>query len=161
MKKKFFIGLFIFAAIGLFIFAHIVLKQNNSEYQPQQNINAPIEIPGDSIIHYEDAIKIDKPIVALFYVDWCGYCRKFMPVFGEIAKKYTDKYTFAAINCDNPQYSDVIKEFHIMGFPSLFIIDNKINHKFSMNIAGTVDKKVMQEELDNYFKIHEKLSNLN
>ena len=42
MKKKFFIGLFVVVTICLFVFAHIVLKQNEKQYQAQQNLSAPI-----------------------------------------------------------------------------------------------------------------------
>lgn len=154
MKKKFFIGLFIFAAVGLFIFAHIVLKHNdNQAYRTQQNLNAPIEIPDESIVTYEEALKLDKPFILMFYVDWCSYCRRFMPVFGEIAKEYKDKYTFAVINCDYPQYAEIIKNFHIMGFPTIFLVDNKINHKFSLNLAATTNKSIFKEEINNYLNV--------
>lgn len=149
MKKKFFIGLFIVAAIGLFIFADIVLKANNG-YTPQTNLDAPIEIPVESILTMDEASQIDKPIVALFYVDWCGYCRKFMPVFGKIANKYKNDYSFVVVNCDNYENKKLVDDFHIVGFPSLFIIDNRLNHNFSMNMAATSDEKVMKEELNNY-----------
>lgn len=149
MKKKFFIGLFIVAAIGLFTFAGIVLKSNNS-YSTQTNLQAPIEIPAESVITMEEASQINKPIVAMFYVDWCGYCRRFMPVFGKFARKYKNDYSFAVINCDNYENRKLVDDFHIIGFPSLFIIDNELNHKFSMNMAATSDEKVMKEELENY-----------
>ena len=157
MKKKIFITLFILAAIGLLIFLCVLFKKNTTSYTPQQNLEAPIEIPDTGIISIQEAEKIDKPVVALFYVDWCGYCRNFMPVFGEFANKYKNDYSFAAINCDNPQYKNLVEEFHIMGFPSLFIIDNKINHKFSLNMASAAEKSVMKEELDNYLKVRENI----
>lgn len=150
MKKKFFIGLFIFASIGLFIFAHIVLKNNSMQYTPQQNLSAPIEIPDKNIITYEEAKSIDKPIVMMFYVDWCTYCRKFMPVFGEMARRYKDTYSFTVINCDNPDNTELLKVFHISGFPTLFLVDKKINHKFTLNMAGTVQPNILKEELDDY-----------
>ena len=94
MKKKFFIGLFVVVSICLFVFAHIVLKQNEKQYQAQQNLSAPIEIPEKGVVSYEEAEKLDKPMVVMFYVDWCAYCRRFMPTFGEFAAKYKDKYSF-------------------------------------------------------------------
>ncbi len=152
-RKKFFVILFIAAAIGLFVFAGSVLREKEDSYQPQQNIQAPIEVPGEFILTIQEAEKTDKPIAAMFYVDWCSYCRKYMPVFVEFAKAYKDKYSFAAINCDRPENVDMVNKFHIMGFPSLFIIDNKINHKFSLNLAATTDESVMREELDNYLNV--------
>lgn len=159
MKKKFFIGLFIISAIGLFIFAHIVLKNNDAAYQPQQNLNAPIEIPNENVISYEEANALDKPIVVMFYVDWCSYCRKFMPVFGQLAKEYKNDYTFAVVNCDIPQNIKLINEFHIMGFPSLFVVDNELNHRFSMNMASTTDKAIMKEELNNFLSFRKSIIN--
>ena len=158
MKKKFFIGLFVFAVVGLFIFAHLVLKNNEPKYEPQQvNLPAPIEIPATGVVSYEEAQNIDKPIVAMFYVDWCSYCRKYMPIFGELANFYKDKYSFVAINCDYPQYTKMVQDFHIMAFPSLFVIDNKIGHKFSLNMASTTSKSIAKEELDNYLKVRKNI----
>lgn len=156
MKKKFFIGLFIAAAIGLFVFAYVVLKSNDS-YTPQTNLQAPIEIPDAAILTMEEASHIEKPIVAMFYVDWCGYCRKFMPVFGKFANKYKNDYSFVVINCDNYENSKLIDDFHIVGFPSLFIIDNQINHRFSMHVAAVSDEKIMKEELDNYLTVRKNI----
>ncbi|MCD7878746.1 MAG: thioredoxin domain-containing protein [Candidatus Gastranaerophilales bacterium] len=155
MKKKFFIGLFIAAAIGLFVFAAIVLKPDDKK-PVQQNLNAPIEIPDTGIITIQEAESTDKPIVAMFYVDWCTYCRRFMPVFGEFAKSYKDKYTFAVVNCDYLENEKIIKDFHIMGYPSLFVIDNQLEHSFGLNPAGLMDKAVMKKELNDYLKLRDK-----
>lgn len=157
MKKKFFIALFVVAAICLFVFAHLVLKSSKPEYVPQENLKAPIEIPNKTIISYEEAIKINKPMLIMFYVDWCGYCIKYMPIFGELAKKYERKYSFVAVNCDKPENLDLVKTFHIVGFPSLFIYDKEINHKFTTHMAATMDNSIMIEELDNYLKVKENI----
>lgn len=157
MKKKFFTGLFIFASIGLFIFAYIVLKDNSNTYTPQQNLAAPIEITDKNIITYEEAKNIDKPIVVMFYVDWCTYCRKFMPVFGEMARRYKDSYSFAAINCDKPENAELLNVFHISGFPTLFLVDKKINHKFTLNMAGTAQPNILKEELDDYIEFRKNI----
>jgi len=157
MKKKFFISLFIITAIVFFVFVYFLFKNNNNSYQPQQNLQAPIEIPAENIITIQEAQTSDKPIVAMFYVDWCSYCRRFMPIFGEFAQKYKNDYTFVAINCDNPENINIVKDFHIMGFPSLFIIDNQINHKFTLNMAGTAEKSVMREELESYLKVRKNI----
>ena len=157
MKKKFFIGLFILTVISLFVFANFVLGQNERQYQAQQNLSAPIEIPDKGVITYEEALKIDKPMVALFYVDWCTYCRRFMPTFGEFAAKYKDKYSFVAINCDKAMYENMVKDFNIMGFPTVFIVDKKIDLKFSLQMASMADKSVMIKELDGYLNSRSKM----
>ena len=157
MKKKFFIGLFVIAAVGLFIFAHLVLRHNEPQQEIQQNLSAPIEIPDTNVMTYEEAEKLDKPMVVLFYVDWCTYCRRFMPIFGEFANKYKDKYSFAVINCDKLMYENMVKDFNIMGFPTVFVVDKKIDLRFSLQMASIGDKSVMTAELDRYLKSRSKM----
>ena len=157
MKKKFFIGLFIFAAIGLFIFAHFALRDNvpNSEIG-QQNIQAPIEIPATGILELPEAIKSDKPILTMFYVDWCGYCRRFMPIFSALSVVYKDKYTFAVVNCDKPENKAFVEQYYISDFPTLYIIDPKLDFEMTISQRATVEKKVMDRELSKYLNLRAK-----
>ena len=164
MKKRILtITLIIIAIVSVccFMFSSKVTVEPTSKtaYEPQRNLNAPIEIPSEEIISLKEAENINKPQVLLFYVDWCGYCRRFMPIFGEFANKYKDSYSFVAINCDNPENKAIVKKFHIMGFPSLFISDEKIGHTFPLHMASTVNKEILTEELDNYLKVKQNMLN--
>ena len=158
MKKKFFIGLFIVAAIGLFIFAHLALKNNEpkQEQTTQQNLRAPIEIPEGNIIPFEEAQKSEKPMIVMFYVDWCTYCRRFMPIFAQYSKELSDNFTFTIVNCDLPQHHKMVEEFYIIGFPTLYIVDKKLDFQYQLNHVVTVDKDVMIKELNRYSKLRMK-----
>ena len=41
----------------------------------------------------EEAKATGKPVVAVFYADWCGYCKKFAPTFAKIIKKSSSDET--------------------------------------------------------------------
>ncbi|MBQ4078310.1 thioredoxin fold domain-containing protein [bacterium] len=158
MKKKFFIGLFIFAAIGLFIFAHIVLRHNAQVEQAQQPaLQAPIEIPETGILQLSDAVKTNKPVLVMFYVDWCAYCRRFMPIFSALSVLHKDKYTFAVVNCDNPENKELVEKYHIGSFPTLYIVDEKLDFEMMIHPMATVDKKVMDRELLKYLNLRSKV----
>lgn len=158
MKKKFFIGLFIFAAIGLFIFAHIVLRHNAQVEQVQQPaLQAPIEIPATGILSLEEAVKSDKPVLAMFYVDWCTYCRRFMPMFGLFSLAYKDKFAFAAINCESPENKAIVEKYNVYGYPTLYIIDKKIDYEYSLNPMLFSDQENIKKELDKYLKLRSKV----
>ena len=43
-------------------------------------------------ISYEQALESNKPMVALFYVDWCGYCLRFMPKFKALSLLYGTRF---------------------------------------------------------------------
>lgn len=151
MKKRIFIGVLAAAIIGLLAYFGVSEKKN-TEYSAQQNINAPIEIPDVGIFPIQEITDTEKPVIALFYADWCTYCRRFMPEYGKIAKKYREKYNFAVINCDFQENEEYVKNFHIIGFPSLFIIDNKLGYRFALNPATVADNSIFKDELDNYLK---------
>ena len=36
---------------------------------------------------YAKAKETGKPMVVFFYADWCGYCKRFAPVFHSVVKK--------------------------------------------------------------------------
>ncbi len=159
MKKKFFIGLFIVAAIGLFIFAGIVLKKNPpaQTQNETQNLQAPIEIPATGILSYVEATKSDKPLLVMFYVDWCTYCRRFMPLFGALSVYYKDNFTFAVVNCDLPENQEIIQKYPVSGYPSLYVIDKKYDFDYIVNHTAFIEKNVMDRELQKYLKLREKL----
>lgn len=161
MKKKIFLVLFVLATIGLFIFAHQVLKDNEAkqQYKAQQNLRAPIEIPNESVLSIEEANKTNKPVVAMFYVDWCGYCRRYMPIFGEFAKEYKNKYAFVAINCDKPEYRKIVNNNNIMAFPTFVVFDKKNDYDFMLPQTVTIDKGIMKTSLNKYLKLREKIQN--
>lgn len=157
MIRKLLTGIFILVIIGTLIYVFTGNEKFKTSYTPQQNLNAPIDIPAEGITSLEEANSSNKPQVIMFYVDWCGYCRRFMPKFGDYAKKYSDKYSFVVVNADMPENKALVGEYHIMGFPSLFIVDKEINHKFSMHPAVTADDNILTEELDSYLAVKDKI----
>ncbi len=114
---------------------------------------APIEIPDPSIVTIQDVKDRRKPTIAFFYVDWCGYCKRFMPIYGEVAKEYKNKFNFAVIHCEKPENENIVKEFEIRGFPTLFIIDKRVNYNFPLSGSVTRDKEALEKELDKYLKL--------
>ena len=90
MKKKLIIGLSIFL---------VVLLTSAITYAVNKNVVYDLankkHVPSDYKIGvtYDEALKSDKPVLALFYVDWCGYCLRFMPKFKTISTIYKDKYS--------------------------------------------------------------------
>ena len=121
-------------------FGFVINEKMQSDYKLRQENElkrrAPIDIPDPSIVTIQEVKDNKKPIIAFFYVDWCGYCKRFMPIFGEVAKEYSNQ--------------DMVKEYGVQGFPTLFIIDRKINFKFSLSGNVTSDAKTLKKELDNY-----------
>ena len=129
--------------------AKMIKEQEENELKRR----APIDIPDASIVPIQEIKDNKKPVIAFFYVDWCGYCKRFMPIYGEVAKAYKDKFNFTVVHCEKEENAQIVKEFEIQGFPTLFIIDKKIDYKFPLSGNVTQDKEALEKELDKYLNV--------
>jgi thiol-disulfide isomerase/thioredoxin len=65
---------------------------------------------------------LNNPSLILFYADWCGHCKTFMPTWGEFKTKInTKKYNIVEIESQNP-FTNRIQG--LQGYPSLYYIIN-------------------------------------
>ncbi len=80
----------------------------------------------------EKAIAKNKPIIAFFYTDWCGFCQRFAPTFAKIAKDPQIKKNFAIafVNCEQEENSKYVQEYEVQGYPTVYVItpDGKKEH---------------------------------
>ena len=56
---------------------------------------------------YHKSLKSNKPMIVLFYADWCHYCINFMPTYQALYKKFRHKYNFVKINVEDSKYRKV------------------------------------------------------
>jgi len=143
MKKKILITAII--AIAIFITSAVVWA-----FSPKKNLKPSEYNIGTS---YEFAIKDTKPSIVLFYADWCTYCMRFMPKYKLISEIYKGKYNFVMINVDNPKYVSVIKDFYLGGFPSIYIMDPKIDNRIFISNTLYGDLRKLRIEFDRYLRI--------
>ncbi len=80
------------------------------------------------------ALESKKPVVVWFYVDWCGYCKKFADTFDKLSKDSVlkEKFEFAFVNCEEPENKALLEEYKVQAFPSVFVI-NKGKSEFIDN----------------------------
>jgi len=108
-------------------------------------------------IEYDKAIKGSKPIIVLFYADWCGYCIRFMPTYQTLSKLYKNDYEFSKVNVEDEKYKNVVDEAGITGFPTVFIIDPKYDNKVLLSNSIFGDLKQLRGELDRFLRIRKML----
>lgn len=82
----------------------------------------------------EKAQKQQKPIIAFFYADWCGFCQNFAPIYDKVTKDKRIKKDFAIayVNCENSENQAYVNEFNITGFPTVYVIDEQ-GHKVQLD----------------------------
>lgn len=102
---------------------------------------------------YELAIRDNKPSIVLFYADWCTYCMRFMPKYKKIADAYKGKYNFVMVNVDDTSYTKLINDYAIGGFPTVYIIDPKLDNRILIGNTLYDDIGRMKAEFDRYLRI--------
>ena len=119
------------------------------------NMNAPKHPSEYKIgISYDEAVKSDKPMLAVFYVDWCGYCLRFMPKFRILNTLYKNKYNFVMINVEGNQNTKALAEdVGIAGFPTVYILDPKYDNRVLLSNSYYHNLKKFRVELDRYLRI--------
>ncbi len=167
--------LLILCVSGLFAFKHVNDKKKAAEakriqamerqakeaFRQQmeaQNAEQPKRPSEYAVgIDYNKAIKGGKPVLTLFYADWCRYCIRFMPVFEKIAEKYGDDIILAKVNVEDPNYQDLVNEVGIMGYPTVYIFDPKYDNKVLIgnNNLGSVED--LSVEVDRFVRIRKLL----
>ncbi len=108
-------------------------------------------------IEYNKAVKADKPIVVLFYADWCRYCIGFMPTYQSLSNIYKDTYNFSKVNVEDPKYEKLVKEIGITGFPTVYLIDPKYDNKVLLSNSIFGELKKLRIELDRFARIRNML----
>ncbi len=103
----------------------------------------------------QKALDTKKPVVVFFYTDWCHFCQNFVKTYAKIAKSKDVKKDFAVayVNCEKPENQELMKEYEVQGFPTVYVIntDGKRTHldngTFFNNDSVEVIKKNMYEAI--------------
>lgn len=144
MKKKLLVTLGIIIAMAVSsVVGFAVAAMNTPKHPSDYKIG----------ITYEKATVSDKPMIALFYADWCGYCMKFMPKYKALSSIYKNKYNFVMINVEDERYKNLIDDVGISGFPTVYILDPKYDNRVLMSSNFYHNLKKFRIELDRYLRI--------
>lgn len=153
MKKKIFITLgVVLVLLAMSVAGFAYASMNAPKHPSEYHIG----------ITYEDALKSEKPMLAVFYVDWCGYCLRFMPKFNILSKLYKDKFNFVMINVEeSKETAKLAQEVGIGGFPTVYVLDPKYDNRVLMPNAFYQDLGKFRVELDRYLRIRGLLDSKN
>ena len=69
--------------------------------------------------------KKKKKTIYYFYADYCGYCKRFNPLFNKLKRKYKDKIQLKKIDGKKPENQKLITDYGIKLFPTLVVKETK------------------------------------
>jgi thioredoxin 1 len=148
MKKN--VNSIVMFAIFTIFFAFMVLSPDFVSAVPPKANLVPSDY--DTGITWKQAIKSKKPIAVNFYVDWCGYCKRFAPILDGVRQEYKSKYDFVLINAENPKNQKLVQDFAIQGYPSFFLVEPRTHLHQLVNQSYYNNPPALRTELDKFLK---------
>jgi len=143
MLKKVFITAIV---LSLFVF---ITKQSADAVSPKRN---PLPSDYATGLSWQEAQKSDKPMVINFYVDWCGACKRFAPLFDKYNKQYSSEYNFVIVKADCPKNKKFVRGFHIPGYPTVYLFNPEQDKKVRLKPEQSFVEKEFQKELKYFSK---------
>jgi thiol-disulfide isomerase/thioredoxin len=71
---------------------------------------------------FQDAIRDNKPTVAIFKATWCKDCHYIDPFMPEVYEKYEHQLNFLELDRDN--FPELSEQLNILGIPSFVVFRN-------------------------------------
>lgn len=95
------------------------------------------------LIHYEEGFDklIEKEAIVDFYATWCGPCKMFGPVFGDVSLK--NDINFVKVDVD--KYSEIAREYGVMTIPTVILFKDGVEVKRNIGFMS-------EEELSKFLK---------
>ncbi len=97
--------------------------------------------------------KMTKPLVIDFWAEWCGPCRKYAPIFMNVAKQYCSKAVFYRVNVD--KNDEWCQEWKIQSIPTTIIVYNKCGEYLKREglmtgkeLKQLIDEGIRRQQLD-------------
>lgn len=103
---------------------------------------------------YSEAKATGKPMLVLFYADWCGYCQNFAPKFDALIKQKDIKKNFAPayVNAEFRKNADLVKEYGVEGFPTLFVVNGDKKVKIDNSVMFDESKDALKNAINDALK---------
>ncbi|MFW6062166.1 MAG: thioredoxin family protein [Planctomycetota bacterium] len=69
----------------------------------------------------QTALEADQPVAAAFWANWCPFCRRFMPTFGQLAQEFSGAIRFVSVDIDRlPALEDA---WRIRKIPTVLLLE--------------------------------------
>ncbi|MEN6626096.1 MAG: thioredoxin [Candidatus Sumerlaeia bacterium] len=92
---------------------------------------------------FDKAVGAGQPILIDFWAEWCGPCKRMVPVVEDLADTYAGRLTVAKVNIDEHQAAAT--RLGIQSIPTLVIYKNG---QLAERIVGQVPRDTVVEAIE-------------
>ncbi len=92
---------------------------------------------------FDEFIRDNERVVVDFWATWCSPCMAMNPILESMAKKYSEKVTFAKINVE--ENGTLASRYGIQAIPALLFIENG-------NVVGSAKGMQQRDKLEEMIK---------
>ena len=144
-NKKYFIFL-ILLAVNIGIINSFKYPINKDLLSSEKGEETSIEISTKSDL--DKYILNNKYVILIFHADWCGHCKRFLPVFNEASKYKIISNNWKLLKIPCTKYPSICNAFSIDGYPTIKI------YKDSQELKGVSPSR----DLEHFFEFLIKIS---
>ena len=91
------------------------------------------------------ALSSQKTVLVKFGAEWCGPCKKLVPVLEELNSEINGNMLLVTVDVDNSP--ETALKYGIMSIPTMIILKDGI---IKEQLKGFVSKATLQKKLDGY-----------
>lgn len=94
-------------------------------------------------LNFNEVVESSDLILVDFWADWCGPCKKMLPVLQDVAEE--GKVSVAKVNVDENQ--DLAEKYQISSIPTMILFkDGAMVHQ----ITGAMPKHILMREIQEW-----------
>ena len=99
---------------------------------------------------YETALASGKPVVLYIYTAYCGYCRKFDPIYDKLSGIHGKSYKFVSLDAGTPYGRYVMWKLGAGYVPFVLVTDLKNKKAKVINPSCSIEFACADKELRNF-----------
>ncbi len=107
-----------------------------------------IIIKADSNAYIDKVLLKENPGILLVHADWCGHCKRFIPVYKELADTFSkngDRFNVFSIESAELTDKNVVQRLNVVGFPTIYFFDQ--NGLIMNSYNGSRDKDSLLNQI--------------
>ena len=144
-NKKYYLFIILFFSINIDNILSFKYPKNKDLLSSEKDKSTSIEVSTKN--DYDKYILNNKYVISIFHADWCGHCKRFLPVFNEASKYSIISKTWKLLKIPCSKYPPLCDAFSIEGYPTIKI------YKDSQEMKGISPPRDIENFLEFLIKI--------